>query len=149
MIRGAIAFALVMKIPYVGGETCHNPEYCYTKEQYDLAVSTCLVLVFITTLIFGTFMKIYQKWALGSGEDHHGAHEHSDVVSHYENLAHPNTEIEHDDPASKPTDDPNAPKGFNQSNLYLWFVEYDEQVLRPFLIRKYDKILMAAQEQYH
>lgn len=148
MIRGAIAFALVMKIPYVGSENCHNPEYCYTKEQYDLAVSTCLVLVFVTTLIFGTFMKIYQKWALGadpSEHDPHAVRHHiSDTASHYENLAHPNTEFEKDDPASKPTEDPNAPKGFNQSALYLWFVKYDEEVLRPFLIRKYDKILMMA-----
>lgn len=83
----------------------------------------------------------------GDGHEHHGAI--SDTVSHYETMAHPNTEIEKDDPASKPTDDPNAPKGFNQSSLYLWFVNYDEEVLRPFLIRKYDKILMEAQEQYH
>jgi NhaP-type Na+/H+ or K+/H+ antiporter len=59
MIRGVIAFALVMKIPYVGSERCKNPEYCYTKEQYDLAVTTCLSLVYFTTLVFGTFMKIY------------------------------------------------------------------------------------------
>ena len=30
MIRGAIALALVLKIPYVGGETCEDPDYCYT-----------------------------------------------------------------------------------------------------------------------
>jgi len=82
MIRGAIAFALVMKIPYVGSEKCHNPEYCYTKEQYDLAVSTCLMLVFITTLVFGTFMKMFQQWVLGSGDEVHDHHSHSDK-SHY------------------------------------------------------------------
>jgi NhaP-type Na+/H+ or K+/H+ antiporter len=59
MIRGAIAFALVMKIPYVGGPSCPDPHYCYTKEQYDLAVSTCLILVMVTTLFFGTFMKLF------------------------------------------------------------------------------------------
>lgn len=141
MIRGAIAFGLVMKIPYVGAENCPEPEYCYTKEQFDLAVSTCLILVYVTTLVFGTFMKIYQKWAL-KGEDTHAVHD--DAVSHYEHMNHPNIEAEKDDPASKPSADPNAPKGFNESSMWLWFNNYDETVLKPYFIRKYDKSLMEA-----
>jgi len=62
MIRGAIAFALVMKIPHFGSNSCKMPEFCFTKEEYDLAVSTTLALVMITTLIFGTFMKAAAKW---------------------------------------------------------------------------------------
>lgn len=58
MIRGAIAFALVMKIPYVGGPNCKVEAQCFTKDEYDLAVSTTLALVMATTLIFGTFMKV-------------------------------------------------------------------------------------------
>lgn len=57
MIRGAIAFALVMKIPHIGTFNCKVPDFCFTKEEYDLAVSTTLALVMITTLLFGTFMK--------------------------------------------------------------------------------------------
>lgn len=55
MIRGAIAFALVLKIRYNDGTEiiCEN---CYSKENYDLVVSTTLMLVMLTTLIFGTFM---------------------------------------------------------------------------------------------
>jgi len=146
MIRGAIAFGLVMKIPYVGAENCPVPEYCYTKEQFSLAVSTCLILVYVTTLVFGTFMKIYQRWALNSQDEHNV---HDDAMSHYETMAHPNLEKEKDDPASKPNVDPNAPKGFNESSMWLWFNNYDETVLKPYFIRKYDKNLMAAQEQYH
>lgn len=57
MIRGAIAFALVMTIPHVGDPNCKHPEFCFTPEEYDLAVSTTLALVIVTTLAFGTFMK--------------------------------------------------------------------------------------------
>jgi len=62
MIRGAIALALVLKIPYVGSESCADPEYCYTEENYELVVSTTLTLVMLTTLLFGTFMDPVQKW---------------------------------------------------------------------------------------
>ena len=57
MIRGAIALALVLKIPNVGNpENCPDPQYCYSVENYQLAVSTTLTLVMLTTLLFGTFM---------------------------------------------------------------------------------------------
>lgn len=56
MIRGAIAFALVLKI-----EKCTNveetePAGCYSEKNYSLAVSTTLLMVYLTTLCFGTFM---------------------------------------------------------------------------------------------
>lgn len=54
MIRGAIAFALVLKI-----DICDPNKKipgCYEKENYQLAVSTTMMLVVLTTLIFGTFM---------------------------------------------------------------------------------------------
>mmetsp|Transcript_29083 Transcript_29083/g.38735 ORF Transcript_29083/g.38735 Transcript_29083/m.38735 type:complete len:213 (+) Transcript_29083:688-1326(+) len=57
MIRGAIAFALVLKIEY-NGMTEEPCEDCYSKENYDLVVSTTLMLVMFTTLIFGTFMDL-------------------------------------------------------------------------------------------
>ena len=61
MIRGAIAFALVLKIDYDGkdGESCPD---CYSKEEYELVVTTTLLLVMLTTLIFGTFMDPVQKF---------------------------------------------------------------------------------------
>jgi len=57
MIRGAIAFALVLKIRYYTSEAMEklHPDY-YPPENYDLVVSTTLMLVMLTTLIFGTFM---------------------------------------------------------------------------------------------
>ena len=61
MIRGAIAFALVMVIPYddnTPGSDCYQNVECYSKENYYLARSTTLVVVIITTVFFGTFMKV-------------------------------------------------------------------------------------------
>ena len=62
MIRGAIAFALVLKIPVK--EECGYDnkgrlveDGCFTEDNYDLVVSTTLVIVLLSTIIFGTFMK--------------------------------------------------------------------------------------------
>lgn len=55
MIRGAIAFALVLKIPVEGTPECHGTG-CLSKVNYDLLVTTTLILVMLTTLIFGTFI---------------------------------------------------------------------------------------------
>ena len=66
MIRGAIAFALVLKIPYINEsdpldeKSCpaaiSDPTSCFSQRAYNTMVSTTLILVMLTTLIFGTFM---------------------------------------------------------------------------------------------
>jgi hypothetical protein len=61
MIRGAIAFALVLKIPYYNPkdpEAVLDPgtKTCFNQPIYETMVSTTLILVMLTTLIFGTFM---------------------------------------------------------------------------------------------
>jgi NhaP-type Na+/H+ or K+/H+ antiporter len=56
-IRGAIAFALVLKIPTVGTHSCTTKEeYCFTKQNYELMVSTTLIICYITTLVFASFL---------------------------------------------------------------------------------------------
>jgi len=60
-IRGAIAFALVLKIPIAGEPGCEvNPttgtNSCVSEENYEVLVSSTLILVMVTTLVFGTFM---------------------------------------------------------------------------------------------
>lgn len=81
MIRGAIAFALVLKIPRAGTHSCTMAEKdCFTAQNYELMVSTTLLIVMITTLVFGTFMAVVQKlWVparIGAHEskqnDNHG-----------------------------------------------------------------------------
>jgi NhaP-type Na+/H+ or K+/H+ antiporter len=54
MIRGAIAFALVLLIPF----KCPTSEECMEEKIYEVYKSTCLVVVMATTLLFGTFMKL-------------------------------------------------------------------------------------------
>jgi NhaP-type Na+/H+ or K+/H+ antiporter len=61
MIRGAIAFALVIRIPY----TCPGEEECLEMKYYELQKSTCLIVVMVTTLFFGTFMKQAMAVLLG------------------------------------------------------------------------------------
>lgn len=92
MIRGAIAFALVLKIPYAQYCTVDNAN-CYADDLYQCARSTCLVVVFITTLVFGTFMKQAQYALLGRPEvaEHEGDAKDR-AKSHYEEIAHPNFE---------------------------------------------------------
>lgn len=60
MIRGAIAFALVLKIPIDGTIECKS-DSCLSQENYDLLVSSTLMLVMMTTLVFGTFMGKVQN----------------------------------------------------------------------------------------
>lgn len=58
MIRGAIAFGLVLKIP-------DESDIPMAKRQFphrEQIVTTTLSLVIITTFIFGTFMKLASKF---------------------------------------------------------------------------------------
>jgi NhaP-type Na+/H+ or K+/H+ antiporter len=70
VIRGAIAFALVLKIPTAGTHTCTiKEEDCFTKQNTELMTSSTLVIVYITTLFFGTFMAVVQKiWVPAKAE---------------------------------------------------------------------------------
>jgi NhaP-type Na+/H+ or K+/H+ antiporter len=114
MIRGAIAFALVMKIPHIGSPDCKVPDFCFAMEEYDLAVSTTLALVMVTTLLFGTFMGAASKWLTvpagppeeptsaelkpltratttrKTGKSAHTAYK--SMMSHYDEIIHPNLE---------------------------------------------------------
>lgn len=51
MIRGAIAFALVLKID----------QDTFGKDEKDVVVTSTLAIVMITTLLFGTFMSLVQR----------------------------------------------------------------------------------------
>lgn len=61
MIRGAIAFGLVLKIP----EGAKDGEEAF-KER-GVVVTTTLAVVIITTVIFGTFMPVVQKCLVPTG----------------------------------------------------------------------------------
>jgi NhaP-type Na+/H+ or K+/H+ antiporter len=84
MIRGAIAFALVLRIPVEGSESCSStsPSECLLGQNYDVLVSTTLVLVMLTTLIFGTFMgKVQQLLVPSTKEDREEYEVHQRAMS--------------------------------------------------------------------
>jgi hypothetical protein len=163
MIRGAIAFALVLKIPYACPTT---PKDCFTLPDYEVAKSTTLIIVMVTTLLFGTFMKAFQTWLLGPPPKKR-TETQIDVLSRfhsiYEEIRHPNEEESEDDAPDPQKQQlktsikmsmlrqsmaksramsyllPDGPEegGFSDSRFAKWFVEFDEHKLRPFLIRNY------------
>jgi NhaP-type Na+/H+ or K+/H+ antiporter len=63
MIRGAIAFGLVLKIPE--GDADGTGEF---KER-GVIVTTTLAIVIITTVIFGSFMPLVQRLLMGEPDN--------------------------------------------------------------------------------
>lgn len=73
MIRGAIAFALVLKIQVCTQDPTEEEALaekgCYSVEQYELAVTLTMIMVMGTTLLFGTFMKFTQSFLVPPAQD--------------------------------------------------------------------------------
>lgn len=111
MIRGAIAFGLVLRLDH-------------SLPNRQVIITTSLVLVIATTLLFGTLMPILTKVLLGGGKDEGHGHGHhkvkgedkegqeldnvsggsnaiDDPVSFHEQLVHPNLEESVVDPNAK------------------------------------------------
>lgn len=155
MIRGAIAFALVLKIKYVNDPVGDGCPECYSKDNYELVVSTTLMLVMLTTLIFGTFMDAVQKILVppkeGAVEEHHRASSQISA-SMYEEILHPNEEksVLSDNGAGM-SRRPSyllgvQPASWQNSAFVNWFVKIDEDKLRPFLIRNYSLMNVKMQD---
>lgn len=68
MIRGAIAFALVLTLPHINpvDGTCTEADIplgsCFTYPNYVMLVNSTLIVVVLTTLVFGTFMGPIQRF---------------------------------------------------------------------------------------
>jgi len=62
MIRGAIAFGLVLKIPEEADPDHGIPEF----KDRDYVVTTTLAVVIITTVFFGSFMPVISKVLFGN-----------------------------------------------------------------------------------
>lgn len=121
MIRGAIAFALVLKLPECTPSSSAD-DSCFSSQIYDLFVSTTLIIVMLTTLIFGTFMgRVQILLCPPTDKDRKELRAYSQIgadalklsmvgtlrksmiapkeraVSHYEVIVHPNEENEVED----------------------------------------------------
>jgi NhaP-type Na+/H+ or K+/H+ antiporter len=61
MIRGAIAFGLVLKIP-------EGDDGTGEFKERGVIVTTTLAIVIITTVVFGSFMPVVQRALMGAPE---------------------------------------------------------------------------------
>lgn len=142
MIRGAIAFALVMRIPKQGEHSCtaENPTTeCYTSQNYDLMVTTTFALVVFTTLVFGTFMALIGKIFAPPKKvekkevekpEWHGLNE-----SHHHLIEHPNEQVDLDESLKEKKEGDKKFYTWVDSGLVNWYLRFDKNTLRPFLVR--------------
>jgi hypothetical protein len=128
-----------------------------------MLVNTTLVLVVLTTFIFGTFMGVVQKSLVApSAQDEAEvtrdnrtksvAEDNAKMrtVSVYEEMQHPNEEEDHDTEVDPGLIDKNGNKvGWTSSWFYNWFSDFDEKTLRPFFIRNFspEQIILADEYQ--
>lgn len=129
-------------------------------------VSTTLILVMLTTLIFGTFMGKVQKMLVpATNEDkeeylveRRNASYIADrfineksvelgraSLSMYEEIIHPNEEQE-DEEENEDANQINI--GWVNSRFVKWFGRVDEEKLRPFFIRKYNHAKTILEDEY-
>lgn len=167
MIRGAIAFALVLTLPFVDPDTklCSDPtlppDSCFDKPTYEMLVSTTLILVILTTLCFGTFMSIVQKFLVSPSEEDLKEVERDmrsksiaqetamRSISVYEEITHPNEEADEENEDDGFQYDAAGNKiGWTGSWFYNWFAKFDESTLRPFFIRNYDPNIVILEDEY-
>lgn len=153
MIRGAIAFALVLRIPVCSAEI---PEGCISRTNYNVLVSTTLVLVVVTTLAFGSFMgKVQSILVPGSAEDEEEYNlmrrKNSAMIEselrqrrassvfqdHHEEIEHPNEQKDEDFDLEY---EEGEPFSWPKSSFVRWFLRIDESTLKPFFIRKYSRV---------
>jgi len=129
-------------------------------------VSTTLILVMLTTLIFGTFMGKVQKMLVPATDEdkeeylveRRNASYIADrfineksvelgraSVSMYEEIIHPNEEQE-DEEENEDANQINI--GWVNSRFVKWFGRVDEEKLRPFFIRKYNHAKTILEDEY-
>lgn len=129
MIRGAVAFALVMRIPYNGGHNCldNGVDDCFSKQNYEMIVTSTLVLVIFTTVFFGTFMEMLGRIIVPPKPEDmelEGEKDHGDI-SHHHLIVHPNEVPE----LSESNVSRRAIQGdyftWRHSSFVKWFLNFD------------------------
>ena len=128
MIRGAIAFGLVLRMDN-------------SLPNREVIITTSLCLVIVTTVLFGSSMPIMTKYLL-TPDDHHikhalkeekdidalnDLHKVDSIASFYENFKHPNEES---------SDSEETIGGHTHGGLTGFYKMIDDQFFRPFLIYK-------------
>jgi hypothetical protein len=109
----------------------------------------------LTTLIFGTFMKIFQEFMLGPPENKLAkstAEKFERMHSVYEEIKHPNLDesiMVTQRKMSYLLPEGGEPGAFSDSKFAKWFVKFDEKRLRPFLIRNYTVENVMMQDAFN
>jgi len=88
MIRGAVAFALVMKIPHYGGHGCPKNSSiansnCFGAEEFEMIVTTTIILVIVSTVFLSTFMAAFGRLMVppsNTGTDDHMEFDNGDKI---------------------------------------------------------------------
>lgn len=147
MIRGAIAFGLVLRLDH-------------SLPNREVIITTSLSLVIFTTLLFGTLMPILGKVLLGQGDDNGHGHGHAEVKGkakdkkegkegkELDNLDHSGSnEIEDPPSFHEMLIHPNFEDGEasvmiekkKKNSCVKYFKDFDNTILRPILIYRYSK----------
>jgi hypothetical protein len=129
MIRGAVAFGLVLRI---------DPD---EVEHRSVIVTTSLALVCFTTIFLGSTVATVQRCLFGkvSHEEEHG----DPNTSHYGEVLHPNLEDEKAAPAT-----PTPEGGKKKSGCLHYLKRLDVAVIKPMLIYKYEQSAHKKQKEY-
>lgn len=145
MIRGAVAFGLVLRIDK-------------SIENRSVIVTTALTLVVFTTVFLGSTVATVQKFLFGKEQEAAAALKKAGHIekakaimegedadqSHHEIIEHPNFDdiaLEPNTPVNKPAEGvtPGGKHGRRKNKCVEYIRTFDSQKLKPFLIYKYDR----------
>lgn len=136
VIRGAIAFGLVLRITY------------HDAPNRDVIVSTVITIVVITTVLFGSFVGLLTDWAVAAGgeavtvDDDFVRH---DDVSHHSDLIHPN----HDETSDHQSDNKFEENIKEMSCLQRCFFKLDRYYLKPWFVHKYSAEKIKQDDEFY
>ncbi|CDW88691.1 sodium hydrogen exchanger [Stylonychia lemnae] len=160
MIRGAIAFGLVLKIEGVADKS--------------VIVTTSLALVIITTILYGSLMPLVQKKLVPPQEsDKHEYDENLEVEevdgqdgsgkqdkinnshSEHEEFLHPNMIKETEDASMLIRKSQMSKSQINHRNnlkkkrtCMHYFKTFDDQIMRPILIHNYEPDMIQKKDEF-
>ena len=110
MIRGAVAFGLVLRIDK-------------EVENRPVIVTTALTLVILTTVFMGSTVSTLAKVFFNLKKEEEGVLDHDINASHHEEVMHPNFENTMNKSAVQP-------------GAKSWIRNLDRNKLKPFLLHK-------------
>jgi len=138
VIRGAIAFGLVLRISYDDAP------------NRDVIVSTVITIVVITTVLFGSFVGLLTDWAVSAGGEAANVTDNDDFVrlddvSHHSNLVHPNQEEDSDHQSDNRFEE----EVKNMGCLQRCFFKMDRYYLKPWFVHKYSAEKLRQDDEFY